>query len=183
MSLTLICGPMFSGKTNYLINTISTIQSNTKKIFAINHSLDNRYDGHAHLHSHNGNTFPCIKTNNLLSVITLPEYQNAQVVVIDEGNFFSKLVPSVLHMVEKDEKKVIVAGLNSTFERTPFGDFQNLFPLADDIIFLKGTCADCQDGTPSIFSKLIVDNPHQPNDIVVGGKEKYKPVCRKHFFQ
>jgi len=178
MSLTLICGPMFSGKTNYLINVITT--SDIIPILAINHSLDNRYS-HEDLHSHNGNKCPCIKTNDLLSITKLPEYKQAQVIIIDECNFFSHLVPAVLHMVEKDHKKVFAAKLNSTFERTPFGEFHNLFCVADDIVFLKGTCADCQDGTPSIFSKLIIDEPHQPDDIIVGGKEKYKPVCRKHF--
>ena len=199
--LHLVMGPMFSSKTSEIIRLVEKYTALDIPTFVVNHSLDTRFhsDGcdpkkKCGIFTHDGKWCEGIQTSYLHEVFTIPAYKAAKVVCIDEANFFVNLRQYVQYMVERDHKVVYVAGLSGTFDRQEFGQLSQLIPIADSIKMLQSICVDCQDGkTPAIFTKLRIQNK-EPNDtdhpvqlksadIQIGGKEKYKPVCRQHFIE
>ena len=181
-------GPMFSSKTSEIIRLVEKYSALDIPTFVVNHSLDTRFhsDGDpkkkSGLFTHDGTWCKGIQTSNLHEVFIFPEYKAAKVVFIDEANFFIHLRQYVLHMVEHDHKIVYVAGLSGTFDRDEFGELAQLIPIADSVKMFQSICVDCQDGkTPANFTKLRDSSEALKNVIQIGGKEKYKSVCRRHF--
>jgi thymidine kinase len=115
---------------------------------------------------------PCIKTDNLKAVLT--NITDAQVVIINEGQFFNDLYEVVLQMIHL-KKKIYIGGLDGDFERKKFGQILDLIPLCDKVSKLTSLCSICKDGTPGIFSKRITTEKEQ----TVVGSDNYIPVCRK----
>jgi thymidine kinase len=203
--LHIIMGPMFSSKSSELIRQVEKYTACDIQVCVVNHELDTRYNTtsmsehhFSGICTHDGRKQRGIQTSNLSELFEIHQYQNAKVVCIDEGNFFKNLYRDVLLMVERDHKVVYVAGLNGTYERKEFGELSHLLPIADSITMLQSICVDCNDGkTPAIFTKLRTDTKlkstiDDPADLVkeigngkveiqIGGKDKYKPVCRQHF--
>jgi thymidine kinase len=180
--LHLIMGPMFSSKTTTLISKLDR-HTLGQTVLAINHELDTRYSMHG-LRTHDGKSFPCVRLSSLQMIFDHPQYHAADCVSIDESQFFSDLVPSVKRMVEVDHKIVYVAGLSGSFRRELFGHMHELIPWADSVTLLNAVCMDCRDGTtPGLFSKLIIPKGGNGNDVLIGGSNQYKAVCRKHFQQ
>ena len=177
--LHIIMGPMFSSKTTTLISKLDR-HTFGQSVLAINHELDTRYSMEG-LRTHDGKSFPCLRASSLKSVFDDPLYKNADVVGIDESQFFGDLVPNVKIMVEAHNKIVYVAGLNGSFRRELFGTIHELIPWADSVLLLNAVCMECHDGkTPGIFSKLIA-NKTDSGDVFIGGSAQYKAVCRRHF--
>lgn len=169
MSLTLYIGPMRAGKTTELIREAGRYSAIGKTVLKINHSLDTRY-GTNSINSHSGLS---MKSE---SMSTMPEtIPDEDVIIIDEGNFFTGLVDFCVKAVETAGKTVIVAGLDSDFKREKFGEIQDLIRYCDTVVKLKAYCMTCRDGTLGIFSKRL-DSTN--NDQVSVGNE-YISVCRK----
>ena len=82
--------------------------------------------------------------------------------------------------IDTDKKKVYISALNGDSNREIFGDIHKLVPLADNIEFLQALCIDCKDGSLAIFSKRIISDDN--TQICVAGSDKYKAVCRNHYF-
>ena len=169
-SLELIIGPMFAGKSTKLIQIGEEM---CDRAIGIAHCVDNRYgEG---IHSHDRVNF----TGKVVRVPRLSEAHSVigdrETILIDEAQFFPDLAEWVWKWVE-DGKHVVCAGLNGTFERKPFGDVLELIPYADRVEVLMANCIKCGEKAP--FSRRIVDSQEER---VVGGTEKYAPVCRKHF--
>jgi thymidine kinase len=124
-------------------------------------------------------TFNELKTN--LQFYT--KYTEANVVLIDEGQFYPDLYEFINYELRNTNKLFIVFGLSSDSNMKPIGDIIQLVPLADEIIKLSAYCVYCKDGTMASFTKLE-ERYEQGGDsqILVGGSEKYKPCCRKHFY-
>jgi thymidine kinase len=177
--LHIIIGPMFSSKTTTLISKLDR-HTFGQTVLAINHELDTRYSMEG-LRTHDGKSFPCLRARSLSSVYSNPLYQTANVIGIDESQFFDDLVPNVKIMVETHNKIVYVAGLNGSYRRELFGTIHELIPWADTVQLLSAVCMECNDGkTPGIFSKLITKKTESGN-VFIGGSAEYKAVCRKHF--
>jgi len=117
---------------------------------------------------------PCIKTDNLTKILT--NIQDAQVIIINEGQFFADLYEVVVSLLSLG-KKIYVGGLDGDFERKKFGQILDLIPLSDKVTKLTSLCSMCKDGTPGIFSKRITRETEQ----TVVGSDNYIPVCRKCF--
>jgi thymidine kinase len=98
----------------------------------------------------------------------------SNVILINEGQFFSDLYDSVLQML-KQGKRIYIAGLDGDFERKPFGDILRLIPLCDDVIKLKSLCSLCRNGTHGIFTHRLTLEKEQ----TLIGSDNYIPVCRK----
>lgn len=179
--LHLLLGPMFSSKTTELMRQLERYKTLGWPVMAVNHAFDVRY-GRSGLYTHDGQSCPAYCTDDLATVFTLPEYPAVRVIGIDESNFFPSLVGPVLRMVEQDHKIVVVAGLSGSFQRQSLGETLQLIPLANQVTLLSSLCAECRDGvTPGIFTRLRVASPPLEGTILVGGSEKYQPVCRRHF--
>jgi thymidine kinase len=124
------------------------------------------------LHAAEYNTFECIKTDNLDTV----DFMDADVVAVDEAQFFKGLRPFVERTLKHD-KHVILTGLDGDFQQRVFGELLELIPLADDVTKLKALCMECLDGTLGPFSKRTVKNDEQE---LVGECDVYRAVCRRH---
>lgn len=169
--LELILGPMFSGKTTRLIQHYKAYKYIGKKIVVINYSLDTRYSETA-LSSHDRVEIPCVFTN-ALSDKSL--WMNADVILINEGQFFADLVPTVVEMVDTYQKQVHICGLDGDFRRQRFGSLLDLIPYSDKVEKLSAFCGMCRDGTLAVFSYRVSTESEQ----VVIGSDNYMPLCRK----
>jgi thymidine kinase len=176
--LKMIIGPMFSGKTSYLLNEISN-HHNKDRLLVIKHSFDNRYSLTNNIISHDNEKHKCFQFTKLSNIfksnINLDNYES---IIIDEFQFFEDVYDTVTILVEEVGKNVILAGLDGDYQRLPFlnGDYLKLIPFADEVIKLKGVCYVCQ--KPSIFTKRIIESDQQ---ILIGSDDAYKGVCREHY--
>lgn len=179
MSLELIVGPMFSGKSTELIRRVKRLQTIGKSLAIYNSVNDDRYgiDG---IYTHDMKSVHCIATDTLMSQLNTETFENAEYIFIDEAQFFKDLFNFVRDIVETRGKHVIVIGLNGDSNRWPFGQINDLVPYCDDIIMLKALCSQCKDGTPAIFSKRISENSGQ---ICVGSVDIYIATCRKCYLK
>jgi thymidine kinase len=175
MGLEIIMGSMFSGKTSELIRRLKRHRVIGDKILVINSKKDTRNEGDV-LQTHDKSTFECVKTNNLMSVVSTKEYYEAQVIAVDETQFFEGLRPFVEQALT-DDKHVLLAGLDGDFRQQVFGELLELIPLADDVTKLKALCMECLDGTLGPFTKRTVKNDNQE---LIGEADTYRAVCRVH---
>lgn len=187
--LYLIIGPMFAGKSSKLIRLIQQFRLEQVSLLVIKHSFDNRYNGVNYICSHdpsNGQE-PCQHTNTLLNYNTRQDYNDAQIIIIEEAQFFGNdLIDFCSHAIDIDNKYVIVSGLSGTYKRETFGCILNLIPLADKIDKLESYCDFCLETDskiPASFTLKYQTNNLVSSDIEVGDSELYKPVCRKHYNQ
>ena len=100
----------------------------------------------------------------------------ADVIIINEGQFFEDLLPAINHMLQHN-KKIYVGGLDGDFERKKFGQILDLIPLCDKVTKMTSLCGLCKNGTAGIFSKRITLEKEQ----TVVGSDNYIPVCRACF--
>lgn len=181
MSLELIVGPMFVGKSTEAIRRVRAFQSSGIPYMVITSIRDTRYDASGEsISTHSGSRIPAIGAVNLSTVCSTIEYMKASHVIIEEAQFFPDLYDVVIEMVEKGGKHVIVFGLDGDSERRPFGKILDLMPLADNYTKLHAECRICGNGTPALFTKRITEVRDQ---VCVGGEETYRAVCRKHYLE
>lgn len=167
MSLEIILGSMFSGKSTTLIKKTEGFQKIGKKCLLVNHVLDSRVSGNF-VKTHDTITLSAVKTDDLA---TLDVKDYFDVILIDEGQFFTNLKTEVEKMLQKN-KIVIVAGLNSDFNMNKFGEMIELIPLADNIIYLQANCYNCDE--KASFSKRL-----SREEQVFSVESSYAPACRK----
>lgn len=173
----LIIGSMFSGKSTETIRLVKRYKVLKKNILAINHSLDNRY-GESIISTHDNQEINCLSLDKLLPIISESYYLDAEIIFIEEAQFFTDLFEFVTKSADIYEKIVIVSGLDGDFKREPFGDILRLIPHAEVVTKLNALCVCCCDGTLACFTQRIVEDNTQQ---LVGSHEKYRPVCRKHY--
>jgi len=180
--LEVILGPMFAGKSTKLIEIANRYESINKRILTITHEIDNRY-GEGVISSHNKIQKKCITTDKLCKIFeSNKEYIDSEIIVVEEGQFFSDLKEFVLISVERHRKHVIVAGLSGDYKRQPFGQILELIPLADNVQMISAFCKLCNDGTEAHFTRRVNQIPLE-STIVVGCDDIYMPVCRKHYLE
>ena len=166
--LKVIIGCMFAGKTTELLRYAREFKSAGKSVLLINHSSDTRYDKNC-IKTHDGDYEYSASVEYLRDV----NIQNHQVIIIDEGQFFSDLFDYVTMWADNLDVTIIVAGLSGNSQREPFGDILRLIPHADEIQQLTTRCGFCD--SRAIYSKFI--GTGTPG---VGGTESYMQVCRNH---
>ena len=174
----IILGCMFSGKSTEIIKFMKRYKILSKTILAINHKIDVRYSEAPKIVTHDNISFDCVFTDKLNDLKLDTKYINADIIVIEEAQFFTDLLSFVVNAADKDGKVVIVAGLDGDFKKDPFGDILKLIPHAEKVTKLNALCLLCGDGTPAAFTKRIIENDSQT---FVGSSESYIAVCRKHY--
>lgn len=175
MSLHVILGPMFSGKTSKLLEIYEQCILSNISVLVINHSSDLRYSDNM-LSTHNKKMIPC-RFVNQLHEITNSEAQplTEDVILINEGQFFDDLYEWVNVMVEQANKKIYVCGLDGDSNRKKFGQMLDLIPISDKVTKLRSLCAICKNGNKAPFTLRTTMSDEQ---ILIGSDECYKPVCR-----
>lgn len=169
-SLHLIIGPMFSGKTTELLRIAKRLQSIDLRVLLLNYHEDTRYSS-TEMSTHDKYGLPCTFIRHFDNL----EYDEYDVICINEAQFFYRLVPFCKKVLSKD-KTLYVSGLDGDFKQEKFGEILDLIPLCDSITKLNAFCKICKDGTPAHFTKRLVSNKNQK----LIGTDEYLPVCRKH---
>jgi len=189
MSLDLIIGPMFSGKSSYLLSTIRKYKEIGWPVYIITSSFDKRYTTDTKIVNHNQDScIADIAVKNLKDISDNLLFLEAKVIIIEEGQFYQDLLEFVLQAVEVFEKHVIVAGLDGDASRKPFGEILALIPYCDTVVKLKAICKVCSaDGsiTDALFTskKDNIISTIDDSIINVGGADKYEALCRKHYLE
>lgn len=178
--LEVVCGSMFSGKSEELIRRLTRSEIAKQKTCVFKHRLDNRMTID-YIHAHNGEQIKAVALENpedMALFIT----DEIQVIGIDEVQFFSPdIVEEIVKFVEAG-KRVIVAGLDLDFRGQPFGCIPVLMAIADSVTKLNAVCVEC--GDDAHFTQRLIDNrPAKYNDpiIMVGAQECYQARCRNCF--
>ena len=165
-----ICGPMFSGKTEELIRRLVRAQIAKKMVHIFKHSTDNRYS-EDYIVSHNKNRIKCHSLNNTNQILDLSN--EIDIIGIDEAQFFDESIIEVCNKLANKGKRIIVAGLDRDYKAIPFGPMANLLTHADYITKLNAICMVC--GNQASFSQRLTKDETQ---ILVGESEKYEARCR-----
>jgi thymidine kinase len=175
--LELILGSMFSGKTSYLLDVYKKCVFCNIPVAVINYAADNRYTNEAMLSTHDKQMIPCILASTISDAIAnnTATITQAETILINEGQFFPDIEEQIKRLVELENKRVYICGLDGDFERKPIGNLLQLIPFSDNIIKLKSLCSLCRDGTPGVFSFRITNEKDQ----VVIGSSNYIPLCRE----
>jgi thymidine kinase len=178
--LDLIIGPMFSGKTEFLLRELNIFSIMGASVLYINHELDTRGDifsSHNKALSESSITF---HNKKLKSAKDILEYSNDYLVIgIDEAQFFEDLKDVVIELVEKRGKRVIVAGLSGTFKRERFGELLDLIPFCDRITKLSSFCNECAKHKKIKHAHFSYRTNHSQESVLIGSKQEYIPLCRE----
>lgn len=169
--LELILGPMFSGKSTYLVQKYREYETQSKTVVAINYVDDKRYS-QTDLSTHDLVTIPCAWGSALEDVVGDLDMSSVDVILINEGQFFPDLYEQVKVLVEIHNKRVYVCGLDGDFKRQRFGAILDLIPICDKVIKLRSLCGECSQ--PALFTHRL----SKELDQTVIGSSNYTPLCR-----
>lgn len=178
--LDVVCGSMFSGKTEELIRLMRRAAIANLKIQTFKHCFDNRVSVD-NLHSHSGEEIESIAVSESehLKMLLLPE---SQVIGIDEVQFFSDDIVDLIQDLVTAGKHVIVAGLDLDFRGVPFSCMPTLLAIADSIMKLNAVCMIC--GKDAHFSQRLINGQAAKFDdpiVLIGAEERYQARCRECF--
>uniref|UniRef100_A0A0N4ZTK0 Thymidine kinase n=1 Tax=Parastrongyloides trichosuri TaxID=131310 RepID=A0A0N4ZTK0_PARTI len=165
----LIVGPMFSGKSTELFRLTNRHILAGKSVIIVKYEKDNRYDEEL-ASTHDKRTMKAISALHLKNI--LDQIKNYDVIGIDEGQFFDDIV-EVCEYLANMGKVVIVAALDGDFQRRPFKNITNIYPLCEKIEKLSAVCRSCG-GFASFTFRTIMNSEVE----VIGGNDIYKAVCR-----
>jgi len=177
-SLEIICGPMFSGKSEELIRRLRRIIIARQDVAVFKYNLDTRYSIN-NVVSHNGSKIHAQPIENVDAIINSPHTIAASVIGIDEVQFFPQEIIEVICTLISQGKRVIVAGLDLDFRGIPFGPIPMLLAIADHVTKLQAICCHC--GKDAHFTQRLVNNvPARFDDpiILIGAQESYQARCR-----
>jgi thymidine kinase len=173
-----ICGCMFSGKSEELIRRVKRAQIAKQKVQVFHHSLDERY-GQERVASHAGTFIEAIPVHDSAEMLRLLE-PTTQVVAIDEVQFFDWSIADACNALADQGLRVIVAGLDMDFRGEPFGPIPLLLAQAELVDKLQAICVVC--GAPATRTQRLIDGqPAHYDDpvILVGASEMYEARCRR----
>ena len=179
MSLEIVLGPMFAGKSSYILSSLRRYEAIGWPVLSITSTLDTRYETDA-IHSHNHESHSAISTDLLTPLLMTASFAEARLLVIEEAQFFKDLYPFVYQAVDVCGKDVLVVGLDGDSERRPFGRIAEIIPLCDKITKLTAMCKMCGNGTPAIFTHRHRKDA-DTSIIKVGEADTYEALCRRHY--
>ena len=168
-----ICGSMFSGKTEELIRRLKRAQFAKQKVEIFKPAIDTRYHDEMVV-SHDANEIRSTPVPAAANIRILA--QGCDVVGIDEAQFFDAAIVQVCNELYNKGVRVIVAGLDMDYKGVPFGPMPQLMAIAEFVSKVHAVCVHC--GKLAQFSHRLVANSEQ---VLVGATEKYQPLCRSCF--
>jgi len=170
-----ICGSMFSGKTEELIRRMKRAKFAKQKVEIFKPAIDTRYSDEDVV-SHEGNSIPSTPVDSSASILLMAG--ETQVVGIDEAQFFDPGIVEVCNELASKGVRVIVAGLDMDFAGHPFGPMPALCAIADSVSKQHAICVRC--GALAYLSHRIVAGDKQ---VMLGEKQEYEPLCRHCYLQ
>ena len=172
-SVEVICGSMFSGKTEELIRRLGRAKIAKQSVIICKPSIEDRYDKDKVV-SHNMRAIDCITVGDATDIIEL--CQDKEVVGIDEAQFFNNNLVEVCNQLANQGVRVIIAALDMDYEGNPFEPIPQLMSIAEDVTKVRAICIQC--GDLANYSYRIVDKNEQ---ILLGEKNEYEARCRNCF--
>ena len=166
-----ICGSMFSGKTEELIRRLKRVKIANLKVEIFKPAIDTRYD-EVKIVSHDTNAIQSTPVNSSQTILLLA--QNVDVVGIDEAQFFDADIANVCEQLALKGIRVIVAGLDMDYLGNPFGQMPNLLAKADYITKLHAICMKCGNIANISYRKIA-----SGGQVLLGEKDIYEPRCRQ----
>jgi thymidine kinase len=168
-----ICGCMFSGKTEELIRRMNRAHIARQKVQIFKPTIDDRY-GKEFVASHNANRVESIPVLNSHEILARLD-DATRIVGIDEAQFFDKAIVDVAERLAKRGLRVVVAGLDMDYRGQPFGPMPELMAIAEQVTKLTAICVVC--GAPATRSQRIAASQDQ---VLVGAHDAYEARCRGH---
>ena len=165
-----ICGSMFSGKTEELIRRLRRAQFARQRVEIFKPAIDTRYS-EGEVVSHDSHAIASTPIDSSASILLFTS--EIDVVGIDEAQFFDKGLPDVCNQLADNGVRVIVAGLDMDFRGEPFGPMPALCAIADEVSKVHAICVKC--GELASFSHRTVKNEKQ---VLLGETAEYEPLCR-----
>lgn len=177
MTLQLITGPMFSGKSTELMRRLKRAKIAKRSVLLFKPEFDSRKSG---IHSHDGEEMDAIRVSSFSEIqMVIEDNPAVDYIGIDEFQFFKDVIPRVIVEWSRLGINVIMAGLDLDQNDNPFRAVRAVFPYADDISKLKSVCIKCNEVNAS-RSQWVSDLPY--NEITrIGGLDKYEPRCLSCF--
>ena len=178
--LHVICGCMFCGKTDEMLRLLRRFSIAGRSVVLIKPRVDTRTDA-ATVVSRSGAQHQAIAVDGSAGIDAV--VGDADIVAIEEGQFFDEGLPEVVERLAREGKQVLVTGLDQDYRGLPFGPMPRLMALADQVTKLTAICVVC--GEPATRTQRLIDGQPAPADsplIVIGGlgDEKYEARCRLH---
>jgi thymidine kinase len=165
-----ICGSMFSGKTEELIRRLKRVEFAQQKLLLFKPAIDNRYH-EEQVVSHKGSSLEAIPVSNSAEI--LKHWKKERIVAIDEAQFFDAGLVDVCADLAKHGVRVIIAGLDMDYLGKPFGPMPSLLCMAEYVTKVHAICVSC--GNLAQYSHRTSKDEGQ---VLVGAVEKYEPLCR-----
>ncbi|ANB47843.1 thymidine kinase [Bacillus velezensis] len=177
--LELICGSMFSGKSEELIRRVKRATYAKQEVKVFKPAIDNRYSEEAVV-SHNGTS---MTSHVISSSAEIWDHisESTDVIAVDEVQFFGESIIGDLSSLADKGYRVITAGLDMDFRGEPFGVVPNLMAVAESVTKLQAVCSGC--GSPASRTQRLIDGKPASYDdpvILVGASESYEARCRHH---
>ena len=169
-SIEVICGAMFSGKTEQLLRRLRRAKIAGLRVEIFKPTIDVRYDESAVV-SHDRNTIASTPIDNSSNLLLLAS--DVDVIGIDEAQFFDERLPDVVEQLADQGIRVIIAGLDMDFKRLPFGPMAHLCAIADSVDKIHAICVGC--GSWANYSYRLVSGDQQ---VMLGEAKEYQPLCR-----
>jgi thymidine kinase len=169
-----ICGSMFSGKTEELIRRLRRAQIANQQVEIFKPAMDTRYS-EEEIVSHNKNAIPSTSVSSAEQILLLSG--GVEVVGIDEAQFLDAEIVSVVRSLANRGLRIIVAGLDMDFRGKPFGSMPQLLAMAEFVTKVHAICQVC--GSLANYSYRL---SAEEKTVIVGEKDHYEPRCRKCFF-
>ncbi len=170
-----ICGSMFSGKTEELIRRLNRARIAKLRVEIFKPGVDTRYS-EEDVVSHNANAIHSIPVESASQILFY--VNDVDVIGIDEAQFLDEELPNVCQQLANQGVRVIVAGLDMDFMGNPFGPMPRLMAIAEDVTKVHAICIRC--GGLAQFSHRIIDNDKL---VVLGETDSYEPLCRSCFLK
>ena len=170
-----VCGSMFSGKTEELIRRMKRAKFARQKVEIFKPSIDTRYS-EEDVVSHDQQHIPSTPVDSSAALLLLAG--DIDVVGIDEAQFFDQGLVAVCNELANRGVRVIVAGLDMDFKGEPFGPMPALCAVADDVTKVLAICVKC--GALAYLSHRLVSNDRR---VLLGEKDEYEPLCRECYRQ
>ena len=169
-----ICGSMFSGKTEELIRRIKRAKIANQKIKVFKPIIDSRSKNF--IESHDESKLECIEVKSSNEI--LKKIDNCDVVAIDEAQFFDDLIVPVCNKIANNGIRVIIAGLDMDYLGNPFGPMPNLMAISEYVTKVHAVCK--QSGNIANYS---FRKNNKKDIVVIGEKDKYEPLSRSVFYK
>jgi thymidine kinase len=172
-----ITGPMFSGKSEELIRRLKRARIARQRVTCFKPDIDLRYH-RTSIASHSSQTHDAITVSNVerLREALFPQLDEVEVIGIDEAQFFDEsIIPLTVELVHLG-KRILIAGLDTTFTAEPFGPIPALMAISDEVTKLSAVCMVC--GQPAIHTQRLGQSQEL---VVVGAAGLYEARCRTHF--